>query len=134
MRWQGFRLGSLVLAWAVALPASAQLFDDNEARRRIELLRQQVEANKKSTEERLLKAEAAAGTLVIAVLHDLAMAARFCDRLILIHEGRLVADGTPSAVLTPDNLRDCYDISAWIGMIEGRDVVLPLSRSQASRS
>jgi tol-pal system protein YbgF len=60
MRVQAFRLGSLLLAWAVALPASAQLFDDNEARRRIELLRQQVEANKKSTEERLLKAEAAA--------------------------------------------------------------------------
>jgi tol-pal system protein YbgF len=54
------RLAAFVLAWAVALPAFAQLFDDNEARRRIELLRQQVEANKKTTEERLLKAEAAA--------------------------------------------------------------------------
>jgi tol-pal system protein YbgF len=60
MRWRARRLGSFLLAWAVALPASAQLFDDNEARRRIELLRQQVEANKKTTEERLLKAEAAA--------------------------------------------------------------------------
>ncbi len=77
----------------------------------------------------LLKAEAAAGALVIAVLHDLAMAARFCDRLILIHEGRLIADGAPSAVLTADNLRDCYDVHAWIGTIEGQDVVLPLSRS-----
>jgi tol-pal system protein YbgF len=54
------RLAVFLVACAVALPASAQLFDDNEARRRIELLRQQVEANKKSTEERLLKAEAAA--------------------------------------------------------------------------
>jgi tol-pal system protein YbgF len=54
------RLTALLLAWAVALPASAQLFDDNEARRRVELLRQQVEANRKATEERLLKAEAAA--------------------------------------------------------------------------
>ena len=54
------RLAAFLLAWLFALPASAQLFDDNEARRRIELLRQQVEANKKSTEERLLKAEAAA--------------------------------------------------------------------------
>ena len=50
----------LALAAAAAAPARAQLFDDNEARRRIELLRQQVEANRKATEERLLKAEAAA--------------------------------------------------------------------------
>jgi tol-pal system protein YbgF len=54
------RLAAFLLSWAVALPAFAQLFDDNEARRRIELLRQQVEANKKATEERLIKAEAAA--------------------------------------------------------------------------
>lgn len=77
----------------------------------------------------LLKAEAASGALVIAVLHDLAMAARFCDRLILIHEGRLIADGSPATVLTPDSLRACYEIRAWIGKIEGQDVVLPISRS-----
>lgn len=77
----------------------------------------------------LLKAEAAAGKLVIAILHDLAMSARFCDRLILLHEGRLIADGEPTAVLTPRNLRECYDICAWIGTIEGQDVVLPIARS-----
>ena len=77
----------------------------------------------------LLKAEAAAGALVIAVLHDLAMAARFCDRLILIHEGRLIADGTASTVLTPEHLSRCYNIRAWTGTIESQAVVLPLSRS-----
>jgi tol-pal system protein YbgF len=50
----------LVLAFAAVPPVRAQLFDDNEARRRIELLRQQVEAMRKATEERLSKAEAAA--------------------------------------------------------------------------
>jgi tol-pal system protein YbgF len=49
-----------VLAWAAAAPAFAQLFDDNEARRRIELLRKQVEADRAATEARLAKAEAAA--------------------------------------------------------------------------
>ncbi len=77
----------------------------------------------------LLKTEAASGALVIAVLHDLGMAARFCDRLALIHQGRLVADGVPSAVLTPEYLRDCYNIRAWTGTIEGQPTVLPLSRS-----
>ena len=50
----------VLLAAAAAAPARAQLFDDNEARRRVELLRQQVEAYKKATEERLTKAEATA--------------------------------------------------------------------------
>ncbi len=77
----------------------------------------------------LLKAEAAAGSLVVAVLHDLAMAARYCDRLLLIHQGRLVADGAPADVLTPDILSDCYNIRAWTGTIEGQPVVLPLARS-----
>jgi tol-pal system protein YbgF len=50
-----------LLALLAAAPAAAQgLFDDNEARRRIELLRQQVEANRQATEARLAKAEAAA--------------------------------------------------------------------------
>jgi tol-pal system protein YbgF len=54
------RLIAILVAWLVALPAFAQLFDDNEARRRIELLRQQVEAHRQATEARLSKAEAAA--------------------------------------------------------------------------
>jgi tol-pal system protein YbgF len=50
-----------VLAAAAAGPSFAQgLFDDNEARRRVELLRQQVEAERKATDARLSKAEAAA--------------------------------------------------------------------------
>src|SRR3546814_6995056 len=41
----------------------------------------------------MLRAEAAGGALVIAVLHDLTLAARYCDRLLLIDGGRIVADG-----------------------------------------
>ncbi len=50
----------VLLAAAVAAPARAQLFDDNEARRRVELLRQQLEAYKKSVDERMTKAESTA--------------------------------------------------------------------------
>ena len=42
----------------------------------------------------MLRAEAAGGALVIAVLHDLTLAARYCDRLLLIDAGRIVADGS----------------------------------------
>jgi iron complex transport system ATP-binding protein len=62
----------------------------------------------------LLKAEASAGGLVVAVLHDLTMAARYCDRLLLIDRGAIVADGRPAEVLTPDNLRAVYGIDARV--------------------
>ena len=62
----------------------------------------------------LMRAEADAGALVIAVLHDLTMAARYCDRLLLIDDGRIVADGTPHTVLTHELLRTVYGIDARV--------------------
>jgi tol-pal system protein YbgF len=55
------RLGIAAALAAAAMPAFAQgLFDDNEARRRVELLRQQLEANQRSLDERVTKIEGAA--------------------------------------------------------------------------
>lgn len=48
---------------------------------------------------RLLRREAEAGRAVVIVLHDLALAARFADRMALLDAGRLVADGPPDAVM-----------------------------------
>ncbi|WP_423603784.1 ABC transporter ATP-binding protein [Sphingomonas sp. MS122] len=62
----------------------------------------------------LLRLEAAAGALVVTILHDLTMAARYCDRLLLMHRGRLLADGAPVEVLSEANLHDVYGIRAWI--------------------
>lgn len=62
----------------------------------------------------MLRAEAAGGALVIAVLHDLTLAARYCDRLLLIDAGRIVADGTPAQVLTAERLRAVYGIDAGV--------------------
>lgn len=62
----------------------------------------------------LLQTEARAGALVVAVLHDLTMAARYCDRLLLIDRGTVVADGPPAKVLTPANLRAVYGIDARV--------------------
>jgi iron complex transport system ATP-binding protein len=50
------------------------------------------------------------GTTVIAVLHDLALAAHFFPRLILLDAGRIVADGTPAHVLTPDRIHDAFGV------------------------
>ncbi|MCV6591230.1 MAG: ABC transporter ATP-binding protein [Marinobacterium sp.] len=54
------------------------------------------------------------GQLVIAAIHDLNMAARFCDRLLLLAEQTLQADGTAEMVLTCDNLSRYFQLDAEI--------------------
>ena len=76
----------------------------------------------------LLAREAAGGALVVAVLHDLTMAARYCSRLLLIDGGHLVADGSPVEVLTAERLQSVYGISAMIDTSNGAPVVIPLHR------
>ena len=50
------------------------------------------------------------GVTVLAVLHDVSLAAHFFGRLLLLDGGRLVADGRPSDVLTPDRIRSVYGV------------------------
>ncbi len=49
---------------------------------------------------------------VVAAVHDLEMAARYCDRLVLLHHGAVLAEGVPDAVLTPDHLAEVYCVEA----------------------
>ena len=53
------------------------------------------------------------GRAVVASLHDLGLAARHCSRLIVLHQGKIAADGPPDQVLTPDLLAKVFQISAW---------------------
>jgi len=58
----------------------------------------------------ILKAEAASGKIVIAALHDLSLAAQFADRIWMMHQGKIVADGKPSDVLNAENLKTVFGI------------------------
>ena len=60
---------------------------------------------------KLLRETARRGATVVVVLHDLTLAARFCDRLVLLDMGCVVADGAPEAVFTAAHLRRVYRIS-----------------------
>ena len=53
---------------------------------------------------------------VVAVLHDLDQAATFADRLIVIADGAVAADGAPLDVLTPDLVRSAFGVDADIGI------------------
>jgi iron complex transport system ATP-binding protein len=54
----------------------------------------------------------ASGPTVLAALHDLNLAAAHCDRLHVLHDGRLVASGTPDEVLSPALLAEVFGVRA----------------------
>jgi iron complex transport system ATP-binding protein len=60
--------------------------------------------------ELLVGLNQAEGTTVLAVLHDLTMAAHFFPRLVLLDRGRVVADGPPAEVLAPDRIREAFGV------------------------
>ncbi len=68
------------------------------------------------------------GLCVVAVLHDLNLAADACDRLLVLSQGRLVVEGRPSEVLTADRVREVWGVPVWRGenAVTGAPVVLPI--------
>jgi iron complex transport system ATP-binding protein len=69
------------------------------------------------------------GTGVVAVLHDLNLAAEYCDRIVLLQAGRVVAAGPTAEVLTYKNLTAVYETEIYVDLndITGALVVTPLS-------
>ncbi|TXI12460.1 MAG: ATP-binding cassette domain-containing protein [Rhizobium sp.] len=54
------------------------------------------------------------GLGVVVVLHDVNMAARFCDEILALHSGELIARGAPEAIMTPDCLKSIYGIAMGV--------------------
>lgn len=80
----------------------------------------------------LLRATARDGATVVCVLHDLTLAARFCDRIALLRAGALVAEGAPAEVLTPERIAGAYGVTVVTGSHGGEPFVLPWSRLGAA--
>ncbi|WP_439864727.1 Fe(3+) dicitrate ABC transporter ATP-binding protein FecE [Pseudomonas antarctica] len=57
---------------------------------------------------------AAEGKTVITVLHDINQACRYADHLAVMHGGKLVADGTPAAVISADLMRQVFDVQVQV--------------------
>lgn len=60
----------------------------------------------------LLQHQARQGQLVLCCMHDLSLAARYCDQLVLLHEGRLLEVGAPATVLSDAHLATAFGIQA----------------------
>jgi iron complex transport system ATP-binding protein len=70
----------------------------------------------------LLRQAAHAGSAILATTHDLTLAARFADRVIVMHQGRLVAEGLPGDALNAQRLADVFGVEAQIVAVNGENV------------
>ncbi|MBT9288158.1 ABC transporter ATP-binding protein [Prosthecodimorpha staleyi] len=75
---------------------------------------------------------AGAGRTVLASLHDLNLAARWCDRVIVLAGGRIVAAGAPEAVLSAGLLASVYGIEAHVDRDPGGLLLVPTGLSDRS--
>lgn len=96
----------VLLALAVAQSAPVLLLDEPtvhlDLRHQVEVMELLADLNERD------------GTTILAVLHDLRLAATFFPRLLVLDHGRLVADGPPFEVLTPDRIRDVFGVDPAI--------------------
>ena len=83
------------------------------------------------------------GLTAIAAIHDLNMAARYCDRLVLLSRGRVIAEGTPADVLTAETIESAFGVRAAVyrepvtgslavGLIGPADEARPAGDARAS--
>ena len=64
------------------------------------------------------------GMAVVVAIHDLNLAARYSDRIVILKGGRIVSAGTPSQVLTEESIRDVYGVEARVLDVEGKPHVI----------
>jgi len=65
----------------------------------------------------------------IVVLHDLSLAARYCDRIYMLDNSELVASGSALDVLSPENVRKVYGVEITLAVSDDIPVLTPLHRS-----
>lgn len=75
------------------------------------------------------------GLSIVAILHDLNLAALYCDRIALLKAGRLFCCGTPEEVLTYTNVKAVYETEVYIGLndLTGKVHILPLDAETRRR-
>jgi iron complex transport system ATP-binding protein len=81
---------------------------------------------------RLLRAYVDAGNAALVVLHDAALAARFCQRLAWLSDGRVVADGPAAETLTRERFAEVYGVEAVVQRLEGHWMVAASEPAQGT--
>ena len=74
---------------------------------------------------RIARLAAEAGRAVVVVLHDLALAGAYADRLALLADGGVDAIGTPDEVLSADRVERVYGLAVELHEVAGRPIIVP---------
>jgi iron complex transport system ATP-binding protein len=107
----------VALARALATQASVLLADEPTA---------SLDPRHQLVVMELLRQQARGGNAVLATMHDLTLAARFADRVIVMHEGRLVGEGSPAEALTPERLASVFGVDAQVIELGGARIPMPI--------
>lgn len=67
---------------------------------------------------------------VVMVIHDLNMAYRFSDNLVMLKEGNIFASGTPDLVLTKENINEVYEVEVTMANTDIGPCILPISSNE----
>lgn len=104
-RLSGGEKQRVVIAKAVAQEPNLFLFDeptsDLDLKNQIEVMK---ELRKIVSEEK--------GKAAVIAIHDINIASRFSDRIMLLHEGKIISNGKPSDVLTPENIELVFEVTS----------------------
>jgi iron complex transport system ATP-binding protein len=76
----------------------------------------------------LLRGEAGRGTAVAITLHDLPLASRYCDEIVVLHQSRVAGQGAPSSALSDAALAQVFGIAAIRAGNEAASAIVPWSR------
>ena len=108
------------VARAIAQEAPALVLDEPTA---------SLDVNHATRTLSLVRELVADGRAVLGAIHDLEAAARFCDRLVMLADGEVVASGEPADVLTADALATSFDMESVVtrNPVTGTPTVTPLS-------
>lgn len=105
-RLSGGERQRVILARALAQQAGVILLDEPSA---------SLDLRHRLSMMETLRAEAAnRNVAVVVALHDVSLAGRYCDRLTLLSDGVIAAEGQPSEVLTPGNLRTVFGVETTV--------------------
>jgi len=106
----------VILARALAQEADILLLDEPTSNLDV---RQQLE-----TMEIVRSMVAERGVSAIMAIHDLNLAARYADRIVMLKDGKIYDVGEPFSVFTGENIRDVYGVEAEVKEDEGKPYIL----------
>ncbi len=72
------------------------------------------------------------GRGVLVSLHDLGLAARYCTRLVVMHQGRVVADGAPDAVLSEERMASVFNLAIQFAETSSGRFLLPVDLAETA--